>query len=306
MPVSIVAIPSVGDRIWDISSEKIPHLTIMTFGETVEDPKHIIEYVQHATSKLSVFAALTTDRQKLGKNNADVVMLDVKDGAPIREFRRHLLQNDMIYREYHSVEQFPEWLPHITLGYPDTPAPEEANVFPIPYVVTFDRIAVWTGDYQGPEFELTDTIGLTKHTQSLGEKVLSHYGVKGMRWGVIRDTVTTGITKAYTPSEDAISTQKVMLRAKVGGVSNLSDKELQRTITRMNLERQYKELYGERQLTRRGARWAANFLTDVLKDAAGSWIRNPFSNPAPNTTYRTKAFIDMPALDSKASPLVRK
>lgn len=44
--------------------------------------------------------------------------------------------------ETDAVEQHPEWTPHVTLGYPDSPGDPDFS----PQAVTFDRLAVWVGD----------------------------------------------------------------------------------------------------------------------------------------------------------------
>ena len=69
------------------------------------------------------------------------------------------------------------------------------------------------------------------------EKILKHYGVKGMRWGVKRATPTT-------PTHgDAGKAKRVVARARENRTTDvLSNKDLQAAITRMNLEQQYQRL----------------------------------------------------------------
>lgn len=121
-------------------------------------------------------------------------------------------------------------------------------------------------------------------TVAKGESYLEHYGVKGMKWGVVRAKATTlgraggsAVKGAYKPSKDAVEAQRAMARAKLGGVQNLDNREMQRVINRMNLERQYKELYGERQWHNAGKKWATKFANDVLRDVTTSWLSNPFA-----------------------------
>lgn len=124
------------------------------------------------------------------------------------------------------------------------------------------------------------------------EDSLLHYGIKGMKWGVIRDRVkNSAVGKAYSPSDDAVKAQQYMVRAKLGGVKNLNNREMQAVIRRMDLERQYKDLYGERQWHTAGKKWATKFATDVLKDVASSWLRNPFAKKNDNNDpVRVKAW----------------
>jgi hypothetical protein len=75
----------------------------------------------------------------------------------VRDFRASLLQDNNIRTAYDSVSQFEgPWNPHLTLGYPTDPAKPEDNDWGGFYSVEFNRIAVWTGDYEGPEFLLKD------------------------------------------------------------------------------------------------------------------------------------------------------
>lgn len=63
---------------------------------------------------------------------------------------------------------------------------------------------------------------------------LSHYGIKGMRWGVRGGK--------GTPSADAARATAVKQQVKKGGVKAASNKDLQDAINRMNLEQQFKRL----------------------------------------------------------------
>lgn len=68
---------------------------------------------------------------------------------------------------------------------------------------------------------------------TLVDKVLAHYGRKGMRWGV-----TTRSSSSSSASED----HKQALVARSKSSSSLSNTEMQSLITRMNLEQQYSRL----------------------------------------------------------------
>lgn len=69
------------------------------------------------------------------------------------------------------------------------------------------------------------------------ERVLAHYGVKGMQWGRRK---ASGSNSGH--SEDAKRAADYKARAKKGGPNALSTKELQDLVTRMNLEKQYSTL----------------------------------------------------------------
>lgn len=284
MTLTIVAIPAQDDRVWKLSSEKVPHLTILHLGD-VSNVERVEEFVKHAAdTMLSRFYLDVTERGVLGDKSADVVFFDVQHDKPLREFRRTLLTNTDILTAYSLVDQFPKWIPHLTMGYPETPAkveedPDRRGI----YAVRFDRLALWNTDYAGREIPLKrdDEIELAM-TMRRGEEYLQHYGVKGMKWGVIRSKLPSAaksaVKKAYAPSSDAVKAQQFMTRAKLGGVRNLNNAEMQLVINRMNLERQYRELYGERQWHNAGKKWAVNLVTSILRDAGSSWLSNPFGS----------------------------
>jgi hypothetical protein len=131
------------------------------------------------------------------------------------------LQDQNIKTAYDSAQQFDGWTPHLTLGYPDTPAnPIADDQISSFYDVSFNKIAVWTGDFNGPEFLLKDywdeidemdipmdvaMSSLGKERVQLGLTNLDHSGVKGMKWGVRKDTTVTvgGKTKQVTAKKGA-------------------------------------------------------------------------------------------------------
>lgn len=68
--------------------------------------------------------------------------------------------------------------------------------------------------------------------------VLIHYGVKGMRWGVR----TKGRT-SESSSDNTKSAKKTKKAAKPD-VKKLSDQELRDRLSRLNMEKQYRDLVG--------------------------------------------------------------
>ena len=98
----------------------------------------------------------------------------------------------------------------------------------------------------------------SKSTSSLGEKVvqdfLSHFGVKGMHWGVRRSQVQL--------SADAQRAKDVRQVHKTSGKAALSNRDLQDFISRMNLERQFDQFTPSGQ--------ARTFVIDFLKSEGKS------------------------------------
>lgn len=261
MSVVIVAIPEQDDLVWKVSSEKTPHLTLLYLGDTVSptDAVAIAQFVEHAANTVLTRFWLDVDKRgTLGPDEADVVFFDGWDLPDLKRFRSFLLMNESIAKAHLNATQFPEWLPHLTLGYPTNPASElkDDRI----YSVRFDKIAVWFGESTGPEYELKKhNIALEEvamGADSAVEEVLAHYGVKGMRWGVRKSEVPAGQTKVTQKGkklkgeggkglpahEDATKAAVSKQKAKGSGLQSLSNQELKDLANRMNLEQQVRQL----------------------------------------------------------------
>ena len=102
------------------------------------------------------------------------------------------------------------------------------------------------------------------------DDVLAHFGVKGMKWGVRKQRVTKGSSKSSKKSDVHEDYQHAHSR-----VSNkkLSNKELQRRVNRLNLEKQYGELTAKKQGKYRkklGEKYAENFANMTMKVAGAA------------------------------------
>lgn len=238
--VVIVAIPAQDDYVWRLSSEKVPHLTLLFLGELSAGVSlvRIAEHLEHVVSTSMCRFGLSVDRRgELGENKADVLYFNTYNLEKLLEFRTYLLRNTDISLAYNSAPQYPEWIPHLTMGYPETPAKKDDREYPGIHWVNFDRIALWTGDYEGPEFRLEDKYDEYRSLRmsDAGAEFLEHFGIKGMKWGVRRSRAQIDAS----PSSDHTSSRETQAKIKKGGVKAASNKELQELVTRMNLEQQY-------------------------------------------------------------------
>lgn len=305
---AIVAIPDQDNYVWKISSEKIPHMTMLFLGEQLDNVNRVSEFIQHvADTSLTRFFMDVDRRGVLGDQEADVLFFGKYNVQKLEDIRTYLLGNPDILKAYNATEQYPVWTPHLTLGYPSSPAHPDNREYPGIHSVVFDRIALWTGDFEGVEFPLKNPDNELSMTDR-GEQFIQHFGVKGMKWGVIRDKVRGNpAVKLASASEDHKRAHKVKSQAKLVGVHTLSNKDLQDVINRMNLEVSYKNLKTvehEQSLLGKGKKWAANFVTDVLKDAAASWLKRPGSNASGRTSARGRAWVGgQPVINGTATPL---
>ena len=155
--VTIVFIPEQDDYVWKISSEKVPHMTFLFLGNISDASivRKITEYVEHtADTSLRRFDMSVDRRGELGPDKADVLFFDDFNNNWLEDVRHQLLTDPNIRTAYDSVPQFDTWVPHLTLGFPETPAKPDKRDFPGIHWVQFDRIAVWTTESDGPEFLL--------------------------------------------------------------------------------------------------------------------------------------------------------
>jgi 2'-5' RNA ligase len=252
MGLAIVAIPAEDDYVWRISSEKVPHCTLLFLGEAEDKPvDRISAFLGHAvrSADFSPFGLSVDHRGILGDDKADVLFFkrDRYSFKRFEEFRGQLLKNNDIRDAYDSVEQFPEWQPHLTLGYPETPAKPDKRDYPGIQWVQFDRIALWTGNYDGPWFRLEYNDDLAEVAMSSvadagQEFVLEHFGVKGMKWGVRK--VKAGAARVGKAIETHANRQFERNANSVGTFVRVQNRAAEKSnrvdIPRINNKREYR------------------------------------------------------------------
>jgi hypothetical protein len=227
-------------------------LTLLYLGENDFDAtqmKLIMEYVEHASSTLPPFFLDVKRRGELGEHKADVLFFDQKWTKVVEGFRSRLLSYDLISQAYLSTEQFPEWTPHLTLGYPENPAKKSDGQEQF-WSVGFDRIAMWVDDYAGPTFQLEHgeydmEVAMSQaRGRSAMEASLIHYGIKGMKWGVRRSEAQLARSKSSPKpqlSEDAKNVNRLHNKIETKGTGSLSNQEMRQFLERVDLERRYNQ-----------------------------------------------------------------
>lgn len=300
--VVIVALPDEDSIVWRLSSEKVPHMTLLFLGDEgqVVNTNKIVDFVEHAVNTTLNRFMLDVDRRgTLGDDDADVLFFDkVWDYKQIAFFRQTLMKEPNIKTAYDSNEQFDGWTPHLTMGYPTSPAKPMAPTDHLGYV-SFDRIAVWTGDYDGPTFVIPkfqypemDVAMSEIGTQKVVSDILSHHGVKGMKWGVRRKeggegplSVSTGVSEkgkatiktsgghGQAPHQDAVNAHAVKQVLKTSGSHALSNQDLRTLSNRLELERKVG------QLTTPQKTGAHKFISDLLAQQ-GKQRANQLANEA--------------------------
>jgi len=99
---------------------------------------------------------------------------------------------------------------------------------------------------------------------------LSHYGVKGMKWGQSRAAKKAS---RESPSDEARKVGEINTRVKSHrSTKMLTNKELQDAITRMNLEQQYSRLTGGMDKSRRER--VADFMNELITGTVKDTVRS--------------------------------
>ncbi len=88
-----------------------------------------------------------------------------------------------------------------------------------------------------------------KQATDMGKDFVEHYGVKGQQWGVRRSRRSRAAAAKRT----------------VKSAKNMSDEELRTVINRMNLEKQYNSLTGQRSTTSAGAAFAKSLAGNIAR-----------------------------------------
>lgn len=143
----IVLVPDSSDPTVAASSEDIAHMTTVWMGDLSNgvqmDPDAIIAAVQEYAANATPIVVPVRERGLLGDEDADVVFLEPTDS--LVAFRDGLLEIPAIREPYDAAEQYPEWTPHVTLGYPEGVENGPASGEYTGTEVTFAGIAVWLG-----------------------------------------------------------------------------------------------------------------------------------------------------------------
>ncbi|UVG34391.1 capsid maturation protease [Microbacterium phage Gazebo] len=159
--VGVFLIPAEGDPIVAASSEDQAHMTTIWLGSKDDLPTP--DYVESLQAEVAAYAATldgpvvvpVTERGTLGDDDADVMFLEATES--LVALRDGMLEGSPVTQAvYNSVEQYPDWTPHVTLGYPETPAAGEYDGD----AVTFDRVGLWIGPDRY-EYPMGDPVSTT-------------------------------------------------------------------------------------------------------------------------------------------------
>jgi hypothetical protein len=94
--------------------------------------------------------------------------------------------------------------------------------------------------------ELQSQKSTAKHADSVVDDILSHHGIKGMKWGQHKGSSSSSSSSKPEPSSDHETAEAHRARIKAGGVKALSNMDLEALNKRMQLEQTHRDLTGKR------------------------------------------------------------
>lgn len=106
------------------------------------------------------------------------------------------------------------------------------------------------------------------------EKTLSHFGIKGMRWGRTKVSSISPSNKTKIPNESDDHKRKVFLKNK--RIETLSNTELKDLTTRLQLEKQYKDL--KKNEMSAGQKFVVDILKEVGKEVVKTALKSTLNN----------------------------
>lgn len=122
------------------------------------------------------------------------------------------------------------------------------------------------------------------------DNVLIHYGMKGMKWGVVSKKVTPSGRKEAkekrleTASPEAVRARELRAKAKKTGTQSLTNQELNELVSRMELTSRYSQASAK--TMNGGQRFAQEVLRETGKELTKSLIKVSVIQPI------TKAISD--------------
>lgn len=252
----VVAIPTATEPIHHMGDASEPkHMTVLWLGKPEDNPDLDMDAVQEAVRAQAEQAGLLTgtveSQGQLGDEGAQVAFLR---GDGLNEFREGLLADPVLREGVGSVEQFPEFQPHVTLGYsPEDAVPDED----LPEEVIFDRVAVWDGD-EHTEYPLGPSASSEENTDGAeaepGLVTGEEMGLNEDFIAAITEAMTSAITDDLPPMEGdnllidvfghvpKLAVDDAETLATACTAADQIDQELPRVFTRRRLVKRAREL----------------------------------------------------------------
>jgi hypothetical protein len=169
----VVLRPRPEDPVVSIASGVHPHCTLLYLGDGTVDLEPLKAIVESLASSIGhPMTDKVSGRAVLGADQADVLLLDASGSS---EVRAALMAEDGVLELLGMQEQFPAWIPHLTIGYPEAPAVEGE----MPADITYDLLSIWRGN-EVYDYPLGEPMPTEKENPGLSEaykaRLIEQYG----------------------------------------------------------------------------------------------------------------------------------
>ncbi|HEX6681563.1 MAG TPA: 2'-5' RNA ligase family protein [Candidatus Limnocylindrales bacterium] len=142
----IVAIPSASDPVNELSEEETAHVTLLWLGEAAALDGELVvgvrEHIQRVVLDRGEFEAKVSGVAVLGDDKAGVLLVE---SIELVELRNDLFASEHMRTVYLQADQFPTWVPHLTLSYSGGLPKGD-----LPGVIRFDSVGLWLGGQHEP------------------------------------------------------------------------------------------------------------------------------------------------------------
>lgn len=145
----LVALPTRADPVNGLSQEDQAHITLLWLGDAAELTPDVTEgirrHIEQVVMERGEFTVKVNGRAVLGDDDAGVLLIE---SLPLMELRDSLFEDPSVQEAYLQADQFPAFIPHLTLTYggglPSGDLPTEIQI---------DSVGLWLGG-QHESFQL--------------------------------------------------------------------------------------------------------------------------------------------------------
>lgn len=143
----VVALPSDSDPASGIGEDPqgVPkHMTLVNLGKPEENPDldmdAVRDHVSGVADQMQPWSSDVSSVAPLGEDGAMVWLCPMDDDGALTAHEH--VNDGPVHDGYQAVQQFPQFVPHVTIAYADEPPEGSEDIASI----AFDRLAVWDGE----------------------------------------------------------------------------------------------------------------------------------------------------------------